>query len=140
MSTGRRAYDIVRGYVNHGWDRLTSIDDAAEAELREAMQPTMPPAPPSAGNVPEAAPKPPPMSVDIARRLLCVQETASGRQIQKAYDELAKAIDPSRFDADPQAAARAKELGSRLRMALGLAKLHAKEDPLGDRFSGLEID
>ena len=132
MSTGRRAYDIVRGYVNHGWDRVSSLDDQAEAELRAAMENPTPPTP--------SAPPPPPMTVDVARRLLGVEPAASTRQVEKAYADLVKAVDPSRFNADPQAAARAKELGSRLRMALELARANAKSDPLSDRFSGLEIE
>ena len=27
MSTGRRAYDLLRSYVNHEWDRITHVDD-----------------------------------------------------------------------------------------------------------------
>ena len=133
MSSGRRAYDIVRGYVNHGWDRVSGVDDRAEAELREAMEKPAPPAMPS-------APPPPPMTGEIARRLLGVEEGTSARGVEKAYDDLMKAIDPSRFTADPQAAARAKELGSRLRMARELARANAKSDPIADRFSGLEIE
>lgn len=133
MNSGRRAYDIVRGYVNHGWDRLSGVDDQAEAELREAMENPAPPPTP-------AAPAPPPMTVEIARRLLGVEENASARQVEKAYDDLMKAIDPNRFTADPQAAARAKELGSRLRMARELARANAQSDPIADRFSGLEIE
>lgn len=132
MSTGRRAYDIVRGYVNHGWDRVSGVDDTAEAELRAALENPAPPTP--------AAPTPPPMTVDVARRLLGVEEGASARQVEKAYDDLVKAIDPTRFNADPPAAARAKELGSRLRMARELARANAQSDPISDRFSGLEIE
>ncbi len=132
MSSGRRAYDIVRGYVNHGWDRVAGVDDQAEAELRAALENPTPPTP--------ATPPPPPMTVDVARRLLGVEANATTRDIEKAYDGLVKAVDPTRFSADPQAAARAKELGSRLRMALELAKANAKSDPLSDRFSGLELE
>ncbi len=135
MSSGRRAYDIVRGYVNHGWDRISGVDDDAEAELRQALENPIP-----ASNAAPGTPPPPPMTLEVARRLLGVEATASARAVQKAYDELAKAVDPTRFGADPQAAARAKELASRLRVALELAKAHAKSDPLGDRFSGLEIE
>lgn len=132
MSAGRRAYDIVRGYVNHGWDRVTGEDDQAEAELRAALESPLPRTP--------SSPPPPPMTVDVARRLLGVEANASVHDVQKAHDELAKAIDPARFTADPQAAARAKELSSRLLVALELAKANAARDPLKDRFSALEID
>ena len=132
MSTGRRAYDIVRGYVNHGWDRVSGIDEGAEAELRAAMEAPTPATP--------SAPPPPPMTVDVARRLLGVEASASARQVERAYDDLVKAIDPDRFTADPQAASRAKELGSRLRMARELARANATSDPITDRFSGLEIE
>lgn len=135
MSSGRRAYDIVRGYVNHGWDKIAGTDDEAEAELREALANPTPPA-----SATPTTPPAPPMTLDIARRLLGVDANASQRTIQKAYDELATAVDPGRFGADPQAAARAKELSSRLRVAMELAKASAKSDPLGDRFSGLEIE
>lgn len=128
----RRAFDIARAYVNHGWDRLSTVDGAAETELREALETPAPQTP--------AAPAPSPMTVDVARRLLDVDANASAQQVQKAYDALAKAVDPARFGADPQAAARAKELSSRLRVAMELAKASAKVDPLADRFSGLEIE
>ena len=132
MSTGRRAYDIVRGYVNHGWDRVAGVDAEAEAELRTAMENPAPPTP--------SAPLPPPMTVETARRLLGVEEGTSARGVEKAYDDLMKAISPERFTADVQALARAKELGSRLRMARELARASAKSDPITDRFSGLEIE
>jgi hypothetical protein len=132
MSSGRRAFDIARAYVNHGWDRLSTVDNEAESELREALEKPVPETP--------AAPPPPPMTVEVARRLLDVDADASKQQVQKAYDGLAKAVDPARFNADPQAAARAKELSSRLRVAMELAKASAKDDPLADRFSGLEIE
>ena len=122
----------MRGYVNHGWDRVSGVDEGAEAELREAMENPPPPTP--------SAPPPPPMTVDVARRLLGVEATATARQVERAYDELVKAIDPDRFTADPQAATRAKELGSRLRMARELARANAPSDPITDRFSGLEIE
>lgn len=132
MSSGKRAYDIVRGYVNHGWDRVSGVDENAEAELRAAMENPLPPT--------TAAPKPPPMTVDVARRLLGVDAAATARTVEKAYDDLMKAIDPVRFTADAPATARAKELGSRLRMARELARANAKSDPIADRFSGLEIE
>ncbi|RYG19622.1 hypothetical protein EON82_21225, partial [bacterium] len=116
MSSGRRAFDIARAYVNHGWDRLSTVDNEAEAELREALEKPVP------QQTPAATPAPTPMTVDIARRLLDVDANASAKQVQKAYDDLAKAVDPARFSADPQASARAKELSSRLRVALELAK------------------
>lgn len=139
MSSARRAYDILRGYVNHGWDRISGDENEAEAELRAAIEQPLPPTTPPAPASP-AMPPPPPMTPDVARRLLGVDENASAKVVQKAYDDLAKAIDPAKFAADPQAAARARDLSSRLRMALELAKATAKHDPISDRFSGLEIE
>ena len=39
MSSARRAYDLLRGYIAHEWERIQGVEeDFAEAELNEAIE------------------------------------------------------------------------------------------------------
>src|SRR5512138_3423079 len=101
MSTGRRAYDVLRGWVSHEWDRIKEVErDLAEDELRAGLDQPYP-----------ARPRPEPRSEEElkaakedarvhARNLLGVNEKATFEEIRKAFDRLNKRSDPSRFPAN----------------------------------------
>src|SRR5579859_6521162 len=107
MSTARRAYDILRGYVNYGWERIQGDQTAAERELREAVdQPYEESAIPQE-RLPEASGPTVTMSVDSARKLLDVTPTATSKEIAAAHERVRKAIDPGKFPNGSDAQGRA---------------------------------
>lgn len=138
MSTARRAYDILRGYVNDGWERIQGSEEgAAEKELREAVeQPYERPAPSARKVDPETSVSS--MSVETARRLLDVPSTATTKQIAAAYDKLKAGVNPDRFPKGSDAQARARHL----LFLIGAANrvLCENIDPTIKRFEGLEIE
>lgn len=141
MSTGKRAYDLLRGYVNHGWDLLQGREEtAADAELRQAVErPYREPSEAELENVrPVSTPPKPPMDLATARKLLSLDEKASSKQIHAAYDEIAAVVDPKKFPAGSPADLRARDLLARLSEARRI--LLANIDPTVSRFERLEID
>ena|SRR5579862_8662692 len=139
MSTARRAYDILRGYVNHGWDQIQGGQESdAERELREAVErPYSPPAPQT-----DDQPRPRTMStavsLETARRLLDVGPDATSKQISAAHQNIRKAVDPTRFPAGSDARARADHL---LRLIDASQRVLTENvDPTIRRFEGLEIE
>ncbi len=135
MSTGKRAYDIVRGWVGHEWDRIREIErDLAADELEEAIER---PAPAKTRTVTREVPVPKEDADAHARRLLGVGETASFEEIRKAFDRLNQRSDPTRFPANSGEQTQAAEIQKRIHWAY--AQLTAKFDTVEKRFRSLEI-
>ena len=137
MSTGRRAFDIIRGYVNHGWDQIQGNEESnAEREFREAM------ASPGTQSTPTevALPRKPeaPMTLESAQKLLGLSPNATSKQIQSAHDELRGMVDPTKFPEGSLEQLRAKEVVRRLTVAK--QTMEANVDPTVKRFERLEID
>lgn len=138
MSTTRRAYDILRGYVNYGWERIQGEQTAAEQELREAVEQPYAESGISQDRLAEAAAPTVSMSVDSARRLLDVNPTATSKEIAAAHERVRKAIDPSKFRSGSDAQGRARHL---LRLIDGAKRvLEDNLDPTIKRFEGLQIE
>jgi hypothetical protein len=141
MSSGKRAYDILRGYVNHGWDRLQgSEQNTAEAELREALeQPLGRPMRQTPESNPETASRPiASISVEAARRLLDVPATATSKQIKAAHDGLRTKLDASRFPAGSEAQERSRHLCFMIDAAQRV--LIDNLDPTIKRFEDLQVE
>lgn len=134
MSTTRRAYDILRGWVSHEWDRIREIErDLAEDELRQYEdQPT-----PSRTVAERAPPMPPEDAKAHARRLLGVGEQATFEEIRKAFDRLNQRSDPARFPASSGERAQAAEIQKRIHWAY--QQLTESFDTVEKRFRSLEI-
>ncbi|HRJ27437.1 MAG TPA: J domain-containing protein [Fimbriimonadaceae bacterium] len=134
MSSGRRAYDILRSYVNREWDRLRDLDEIrARNELDAPTIPSSPQAPaePAAPAIPET-----PQSV--ARKVLGVEPSAGLDEIQRAYERLCKRAEPSRFAEGSDERKIAEQLRERIDQAFRVLKEDL--DPTEKRFRSLEID
>ena len=138
MSTGRRAYDLLRGYVNHEWERIQSIgDDPAEQELNDALN--GPAGARQSSYSPEAAVEVVILSdEEKARQILGVGPQADFDEIRKPFEKLDKRSDPSNFPAGSSEAEHAADIRSRVNRAFRL--LSEKFDSTETRFKSLEID
>lgn len=136
MSGPRRAYDILRGYVNREWDRLTGPErDQAQTELDAAMAA---PRPRSASQPDQPDPMAPIRRAERARAVLGVQADASFAQIRKTFDRLNKRSDPNNFAPGSVEAVKAAEIQKQIHWAFGV--LSEGVDPIAKRFGSLEID
>lgn len=132
MSTARRAYDLLRGYVSNEWERIKGVEDTfAEAELNEAIQN---PVASSPSPVTSAAPKDHPTH---ARQILGVAENATFDQIRAAFERLNKRSDPANFPPGTREARAAEEIHKRVQWAYGI--LTDGMDATEKRFKSLEI-
>lgn len=134
MSTGRRAYNLLRGYVNREWERIQGVQRSeAERELDDVFSvSTNPTAPAPAQGTPV---------VDRntrARTILGVVEGASFPDVQKAFERLNKRSDPSNFPAGSAEAVQAAEIQKQIHWAYGV--LSEGHDTTERRFRSLEID
>src|SRR4051794_40321403 len=99
MSMGRRAYDLLRGYVSTEWERIRDVEhQIAEKELR-----TPPSADfnrsvqtPSAVDNTPTAPTPQDRR-ERACRILGVAEGCTFDEIRKCFSRLNKRSDPANF-------------------------------------------
>ena len=134
MSSGRRAYDLLRGYINNEWDRIQGVMDTnAENELNEAL----------AGPQPIRRDTPPAEVIalseeDTARQILGVGPTASFEEIKKAFERLNQRSAPSNFPDDSAESRQAEKIRVRVEKAYRL--LCDKFDSTETRFKSLEID
>jgi hypothetical protein len=142
MSSARRAYDLIRGYVNHGWDHLSETEEgAAQGELKEAMESLAPRSDPVTAAAPKgAAPvvEPEPITLEQARKLFDVSPNATSRQIVEVYDMLRETIDLGKFPEGSESWQRARMVGRRLDGARNI--LIQNIDPTVRRFERLEIE
>jgi hypothetical protein len=139
VSTGRRAYNILRGYVNREWDRISGREsDSAYAELDAAM--TAVPPVPSQSTTPTAADQValPQIREDRARLILGVAPSANFSQIRKAFEVLNERAAPANFPPGSVEAIKAAEIQKQIHWAYGV--LSAKFDSTEKRFGSLEID
>jgi DnaJ-class molecular chaperone len=137
MSTGRRAYDLLRGYINREFERIHDLDrTSAEDELAEAME-----GPQGTRSVPhhEAEFEVITLSDEQkARQVLGVGAEASYGDIKKAFERLNVRSDPVNFPAGSAEARQAEQIRSRVHRAYRI--LSDKFDTTERRFRGLEID
>jgi hypothetical protein len=135
MSTGRRAYDLLRGYVNSEWDRIRGVeDDAATQELAEGLEnPTLRrPTDPTREPISEPADR-----MALARKILGVPEGATFAQVRTAFERINRRADPSNFPAGSPEATQASEIQRRVQWAYGV--LTDGMDTTEKRFRSLEI-
>jgi hypothetical protein len=128
MEGARRAYDVLRGYVNREWDRLQG--DHERDALTELDAPL---------TFRESAPELPPI-IDLpqARNILGVSADASFHEIRDAFRRIDERSDPAKFPTGSPEAAKAADIRRRVRDAFALLSEHS--DPTERRFGTLEID
>ena len=135
MSTARRAYDLLRGYVHQEWERIQGLEhsDALE-ELDRAIDATrtdhVPPRSDPVKAVQDAK--------TVAREILGVGPNDSFTEIRKACEKLNKRSDPTRFPTDSAAAKEAAEIQRKVHWAYSI--LSEGIDGTEKRFRSLEID
>ncbi len=130
MSIGRRAYDVLRGYVGREWERIQGLEeDVATRELDAESLPKK-----KASNLP---PIPEVNREAHARTLLGVGPNAPFQDIRKAFERLNKRSDPGNFPPDSAEATQAAEIQKRVHWAFGV--LTEGMDATEKRFKSLEI-
>jgi hypothetical protein len=139
MSTGKRAYNILRGYVSTEWDRIKDLEhELASRELRTPVVPSpaeeqLPPTPTitstPAANFDQKA---------YARRLLGVSEDCTFDDLRKAFTRLNKRSDPANFPEGSAEAKKAAEIQRSVNWAYSL--LTESTDATEKRFRSLELD
>jgi hypothetical protein len=137
MSLGKRAYNILRGYVHREWERIQDLDrESAQRELQEALD--NPAALPSA-EVPSIRTPGPGASdpKEHARKLLGVGPEANFGEIRKAFERLNRRSDPANFPPESVEAREAADLQKRVHWAYGV--LTEGMDDTERRFRSLEI-
>ncbi len=133
MNEGKRAYDIMRGYVNQEWERIKSYDAlSAERELQQAVDSPTPRYAEPAQEVVILDQK------EKARRVLGVGENASFDEIRKSFEKLNKRSSASNFPEGSEEAKRAQEINRRVNIAYTI--LSDGVDSTEKRFRSLEID
>ncbi|HRK20762.1 MAG TPA: hypothetical protein PLX06_03095 [Fimbriimonadaceae bacterium] len=139
MSTGRRAYDILRGWVNHEWDRIREIErDLAEDELRQSMDdPTVTRTVTREMTESEIAAAKEDARAH-ARKLLGLSEGASFEEIRKAFDRLNQRSDPAKYPNGSAEQKQAAEIQTRIHWAY--TQLTDGIDNVEKRFRSLEIE
>lgn len=139
MSTGRRAYDLLRGYVNREYDRLSGIDRInAERELDAALDAPTFEATRGYTQTVSQAPAGPSDERAHAARILGVSLNADYLEIRKTYDRLNKRGDPSNFPEGSDERKQASEIQRRVQWAFQI--LTADVDTTEKRFRSLEIE
>lgn len=140
MSNGKRAYNLLRGYVNREWDRIK--DWERKNALTELNTPS--PASPSGSvkqpetentviYVPEGTTK-----EEAAREVLGVEKDAGFREIRHAFVKLSRRSDPTNFDSSTEEHRQALDIHKKVHWAYKILTddMSASEK----RFGSLEID
>jgi preprotein translocase subunit Sec63 len=136
MSTGRRAYDMLRGYVNQEWERIRGVDDKdAEAELRDSMSINSIQIERTEVITRAATPE---ETRAWAMKILGISEASEFTEIRKAFERLNTRSDPANFPAGSPEAKQAGEIQAKVRQAYSL--LTDEIDSTEKRFKSLEID
>ncbi len=140
MSTTRRAYDLMRGYVNNEWERIKGVEDSyAEQELQAAIDDPRTGRTSTAKPEPEATrPTPTPDNKERACQILGVQTGCEFALIRVAFERLNKRSEPTNFPQNSPEAAQAETIQKRVRWAY--AVLTEGMDSTEVRFGSLEIE
>ncbi|HEY3780554.1 MAG TPA: J domain-containing protein [Fimbriimonadaceae bacterium] len=143
MSLGKRAYNVLRGYVSTEWDRIKGLEhELAERELGQSP-PAAAPAPTSnVTSTSEQLPIIPRLAPDdkkaYARRLLGVAEGCSFEDVRKAFARLNKRSDPANFPNESPEAVKAADIQRKVAWAYNI--LTEGMDATERRFRTLELD
>ncbi len=139
MSTGRRAYDLLRGYVNREYDRIRGVDlDDAERELNESLRGYVPPKTTPVTTETQAEAEPVLSKEERARRILGVGPEATFEEIRRSFEKLNKRGDPGRFPEGSSEREHAAAIQKSVQWAYSVLSVNV--DSIEKRFRSLEID
>lgn len=139
MSTGRRAYNLLRAYVNREWDRIKSwerADALKELDKRhDAPQDDPAPADPEKTvlYVPEGT-----THKQAAAHVLGVKEDATFQEIRFAFVKLSKRSDPANFPEGSDEQKQARDVYKKVHWAYRTLTEHMSDSE--KRFGSLEIE
>lgn len=141
MSEAKRAYNLLRGYVNREWDRIKGLELAKA--LEELDQPSHEePTAKEGGEPQEEVTKiiiPEGMDVkEAARKILGVDEKASFDQIRHAFEKLNRRSQPGQFPTGSEEAKSAIHLQRRVQWAYSILTVETSDSE--KRFRSLEIE
>lgn len=138
MSTGRRAYNLMRAYVGREWDRIKSWerqdalqeleDNATPPQVEAVEQPEKTVIYIPKGSSPEEA----------ASHILGVQKNAPFIEVRKAFERLSKRADPERFVENSPEKIQAIDIQKKIHWAYRI--LTENTSPTEKRFGSLEIE
>ena len=135
MSEIRRAYDMLRGYINHEWERIRSID--LERAWEELQSERTSASDTETGTAPES-PETPMDPKEVACGILGVKVDADFDEIKHAFDRLNKRSKPSNFPEGSEERANASKIQARVNWAYRV--LTDDKSEMEKRFRSLEIE
>jgi DnaJ-class molecular chaperone len=140
MSTARRAYNLLRAYINREWERIEDAFRAdAERELEESLHPTLSNAPPQPAT--QETPQPKPQQEDeVARayRILGLPQDATLAELKRKYRRLSERSLPTQFPEGSEERRRAAKIHLMVQEAYDI--LLPILDPRIRRFRNLDLD
>jgi hypothetical protein len=137
MSEAKRAYNVLRSYVNQEWERIRGID------LHDAWQELNGPTPTTLKEPTASIPDPTTASAPneleaTARTILNVTAKADFEEIRVAFEKINRRVQPENFESGTSEATHAQEL---LRKATWAYQFLTKDmSPAERRFKSLEIE
>ena len=144
MSEAKRAYNILRSYVNREWDRIKNVDLDAWRELDEpasSAKPTSTPAPSVNSSLSDPTSPENQTSTDFeatARTILGVTAKADFEEIRKAYEKIHKRSQPENFMEGSAEQEHAAELLRKATWAYNFLTKNVSQSE--KRFRSLEIE
>ena len=139
MSIGRRAYDLLRGYVSTEWERIQDVDRRmAEKELRTPPSSSFNAAARPVTSQPEMTSQPPEDRRERACRILGLGQDCGFDEIRKCYTRLNKRSDPGNFPDNSAEQVKAIEIHRKVNWAY--AVLTEDMDSTERRFRTLELE
>lgn len=139
MSMGKRAYNILRGYVSSEWERIRGVEqELAEKELATRPETPAQKSSPQPSAPISSSPATPEQQKAYARRLLGLTETCTFSEVRKAYARLNKRSDPANFPASSPEANQAVEIHRKVNWAYTV--LTEDMDDTERRFRTLELE
>lgn len=141
MNEAKRAYDLLRGYINREWDRISQVEwaDAARELILPSGEPKASETPAEAAKATDTKPATPSIPVEEqARQILGVTAETPFADIRKAYEKLIKRSDEHNFEAGTPDAEKASALRQRVAWAYAVLTQHVND--VDKRFGSLEIE
>lgn len=142
MSTARRAYNLLRAYINREWERLEGVFRAdAERELEESLSPTTMPEASQTTDQPrgrDAEATEQERRIKEAYRVLGLSRDASLTDLKRAYRRLSERSQPTNFPEGSEERKRAARIHLKVQEAYDT--LLPMLDARLRRFKSLDLD